>query len=66
MSELVGLSDHQLDMAQQLVRVLGKGKKERIVPFGDFAARAIEAYLTERDRLALVPNQTVPGRCLSA
>jgi integrase/recombinase XerC len=62
-SELVGLSDHQLDMAQQLVRVLGKGKKERIVPFGDFAARAIEAYLTERDRLALSrpePNGTRP------
>lgn len=62
-SELVGLSDHQLDMAQQLVRVLGKGKKERIVPFGDFAARAIEAYVAERDRLSLSrpePNGTRP------
>ena len=52
-SELVGLSDHQLDMPQQLVKVLGKGRKERIVPFGDFAARAITDYLSERDRLGL-------------
>ena len=62
-SELVSLSDHQLDMPQQLVRVLGKGKKERIVPFGDFAARAIEAYISERNRLGLSrpePNGTLP------
>jgi integrase/recombinase XerC len=52
-SELVGLSDHQLDMPQQMVKVLGKGRKERIVPFGDFAARAIAEYLSERDRLGL-------------
>ena len=31
--ELVSLSDHQMDMPQQLIRVLGKGKKERIIPF---------------------------------
>jgi len=58
-SELVGLNDHQLDMPQQLVRVLGKGKKERIVPFGDFAARAIREYIAERDRLEL--SETEPN-----
>ena len=52
-SELVGLSDHQLDLPEQLVRVLGKGSKERIVPFGDFAAKAIAHYLEERERLGL-------------
>jgi len=52
-SELIGLSDHQVDIEQQLVRVLGKGKKERIVPFGDFASRAITEYLAERNRLGL-------------
>jgi integrase/recombinase XerC len=51
--ELVGLNDENVDMPQQLVRVLGKGKKQRIVPFGEFAARALERYLSERDRLAL-------------
>jgi integrase/recombinase XerC len=47
--ELVGLNDENLDMAQQLVRVFGKGRKQRIVPFGEFAARALTAYVEERD-----------------
>ena len=51
--ELTGLNDDNIDMAQQLVRVLGKGKKQRIVPFGEFAARSLVDYLTERDRLGL-------------
>src|SRR5262249_2776346 len=51
--ELAGLNDENLDLAQQLVRVFGKGRKQRIVPFGEFAARALEAYLAERDRLGL-------------
>lgn len=63
-SELVGLNDHQLDMAQQLVRVLGKGKKERIVPFGDYAARALSDYLGERDRLGLSDLDTSGNRPL--
>jgi len=48
--ELVGLNDENLDMAQQLVRVFGKGRKQRIVPFGEFAARALSGYLGERER----------------
>jgi integrase/recombinase XerC len=62
-SELVGLSDHQLDMPQQLVRVLGKGNKERIVPFGEFALRAIADYLDVRNRIGLretEPNGSQP------
>jgi len=51
--ELVGLNDENIDMAQQLVRVFGKGRKQRVVPFGDFAARALTAYLAERVRLGL-------------
>lgn len=51
--ELVGLNDENLDMAQQLVRVFGKGRKQRIVPFGEFAARALTTYVEERDRLGL-------------
>jgi integrase/recombinase XerC len=51
--ELVGLNDESLDMPQHLVRVFGKGRKQRIVPYGDFAATALTAYLTERDRLGL-------------
>jgi integrase/recombinase XerC len=51
--ELVGLNDENLDMAQQLVRVFGKGRKQRIVPFGEFAARALTAYVEERDSQGL-------------
>src|SRR5262249_23585723 len=62
-SELVGLNDHQLDVAQQTVRVLGKGRKERIVPFGRFAAKAIVDYLEKRNGLGLAetePNGAQP------
>ena len=47
-SELVGLNDDRIDLTQHTVRVLGKGKKERIVPFGNYAAQAISRYLEER------------------
>jgi len=47
-SEVAGLDDNRLDRAQQTVRVLRKGGKERIVPYGRRAATAVEAYLGER------------------
>ena len=49
-SELVGLNEADVDMSERVVRVrvLGKGQKERIVPFGQFAAQALEAYGIER------------------
>jgi integrase/recombinase XerD len=43
-SELVGLQLQQLSLRQGLVRVLGKGSKERLVPLGDEAASWIERY----------------------
>ncbi len=47
-SELVGLNEVDVNMPERLLRVLGKGQKERIVPFGQFAARAMETYREER------------------
>jgi integrase/recombinase XerC len=47
-SELSGLDLDDLDRGERTVRVLGKGGKERIVPFGEKAARALDAYLTRR------------------
>ena len=47
-SELVGLSDGDLLLDEGLVRVLGKGKKERYCPLGSFATRAIENWLSKR------------------
>lgn len=43
-SELVGLDDADMDRTQQMLRVRGKGRKERIVPFGDKAQTAMDNY----------------------
>jgi len=43
--ELVALDLGDLDLASGLVRVLGKGRKERIVPFGSKAANALRAWI---------------------
>lgn len=47
-SELAGLELEDVDRGQRLVRVVGKGGKTRIVPYGAEAARALEAYLQRR------------------
>jgi integrase/recombinase XerC len=50
-SELVGLNDEDMDRAQQMLRVRGKGRKERIVPFGGKAQTAMENYWNLRTEL---------------
>ncbi len=47
-SELTGLDLDDVDRPTRTVRVLGKGRKERIVPFGGKAARALDAWLEKR------------------
>jgi integrase/recombinase XerD len=47
-SELVGLRMDGLDLKLSVVRVLGKGGKERIVPIGEDARLAIQGYLNQR------------------
>ena len=46
--ELVGLDLGDISLDEGLVRVLGKGSKERIVPFGERARESLEAYLKVR------------------
>jgi integrase/recombinase XerC len=46
-SELVSIELNQLDMSYNIVRVMGKGRKERIIPFGTFAADALTVYINE-------------------
>ncbi len=50
-SELVGLDLGDVELRERVVRVLGKGGKERLVPLGRPACAAIEAYLPARARL---------------
>jgi integrase/recombinase XerC len=47
-SELAGLDVDDLDRSRQTVRVLGKGRKERIVPYGHRAAGALAEHLASR------------------
>ncbi len=55
-SELVTLALNELDLTTGLVRVTGKGGKERIVPLGDEATSRLRAYLT-RARPELIGDQ---------
>ena len=51
-AELVGLDVPEVDLDARMVRVLGKGRKERVVPFGTRARAAVIAYLPARARAA--------------
>jgi integrase/recombinase XerC len=59
-SELCGLDVDDLDLDRATVRVMGKGSKERVVPFGQPARRAVEAYLV-RGRTPLAARASGPG-----
>lgn len=49
-SELAGLSADDVDFIGGVIKVLGKGRKERIVPIGDVALKAIRNYLKKREK----------------
>ncbi len=61
-SELVGLNIGNVDFIGNVIKVMGKGKKERLVPVGDKALEAIQNYLNSRkvksDVLILNKNGT--------
>ncbi len=49
-AELVGLDVPEVDLEGRFVRVLGKGRKERVVPFGAPAEKALRDYLPVRSK----------------
>jgi tyrosine recombinase XerC len=49
-SELVGLDIQDTDFISGVIKVRGKGKKERVVPIGEHAVRAIRKYLDKRKK----------------
>ena len=56
-SELVGIDVDDLELRAKLVKVHGKGSKERIVPFGSKAEAALRAYLAVRGELCGDPDE---------
>jgi integrase/recombinase XerD len=55
-SELVAVQLHQVNLAAGAVVVFGKGGKERMVPMGGAAIRALKAYLERRDEILNPPG----------
>lgn len=66
LSELAGLDVDDVNLSARMARVLGKGGKERLVPFNTSAASAIRAYLHDRDTIVrggrLPPDSGARGR----
>ena len=57
-SELVGLKTFHLSLNEGALRVMGKGNKERLVPFGQFSRDAIERYMKDSRPNILKGQQT--------
>lgn len=64
--ELVGLNVENVDVISNLVRVMGKGKKERIVPIGEAAVKAIKDYLDQRKKASSILFLNKMGTRLTA
>jgi integrase/recombinase XerC len=64
-SELCGLDIDDVDLERLTVRVMGKGSKQRVVPFGVPASRAIQSYLA-RGRPSLLAENPTPALFLGA
>jgi len=57
-SELAGLNEEDVDLDIGLMKVLGKGKKERIVTLGSHATRAVQNYLKAKEVLPAEQKKT--------
>lgn len=55
-SEVVGLNDGDLDLAEGVARIRGKGRKERLSPLGRYAIDALRRYLAKRQLAADEPK----------
>jgi integrase/recombinase XerC len=63
LSELVGLNLEDVNLSSRMVRVLGKGAKERLVPFNSAADTALRTWLVDRSAMARgMPASTAPVR----
>lgn len=60
-SELTGLNLVDMDLKERVVRVIGKGRKERIVPYGEKASEALSLYWPEREKLLRANSRQPAG-----
>ncbi|MDD3341407.1 MAG: site-specific tyrosine recombinase XerD [Bacilli bacterium] len=58
-SELVNLTLYDIDIEEAIVRTMGKGSKERVIPFGDMALESLKAYLKVRNEMLKKDNVDV-------
>jgi len=66
-SECVGMNDSDLDLAEGLIRIRGKGRRERLAPIGSFASKALTQWLKVRKvvparRAGQTPPKDTPTR----
>jgi integrase/recombinase XerC len=60
LSELVGLDVEDVNLSARMVRVMGKGGKERLVPFNRTTEGSLRAWLKDRHALRATPNSQLP------
>ncbi len=60
LSELVNINFSNIDFNNNLIKVVGKGNKERLIPFGDRAEKAIENYLAKSGRSLKTADMDAP------
>ena len=57
LSELVAINLEDLNLGDRMVRVMGKGRKERLLPFNQSAAAAIRAWMKDRAQILAAPSR---------
>jgi integrase/recombinase XerC len=62
LSELVSIDLEDLNLSERMVRVMGKGGKERLVPFNQSALTAIRAWMQDRAGIMTRPKAAEPPR----
>ncbi len=55
-SEVVGINDGDIDFSAGIVRIRGKGRRERLAPIGSFAVKALRRWLAKRQLAGDVPS----------
>jgi len=62
LSELVGLDLEDMNLTGRMVRVLGKGSKERLVPFNETTRRTLREWLKDREQLRAAAARAEPNK----